>query len=262
MSKLRVNLPSEQAMKGLCHKSADSMFLVQALSLFVPIALTFLVLCTAVSVPGNLLAFIFGNGLGTYESWLEWLQSTVIFSLAAAGTIVSLTIMAKVYLQSQFGRPTHVCELQADLDRDSVLQICVEYLKEHCLYDCLLEDMGRGRLVALVHESRHSMTFLDISTVCMDQGSTWIVVRTASVVCGRAALLSSFYNDFGVSRGEANKMIRMFSPYASRKRRRVAGAQSSQQAIPALKPVGACPPPLLSRNRTLPRRREVRAVYR
>jgi hypothetical protein len=236
-------LPSPKAMKALCLDSRDKWLVLQSFTILIPISLFVFVIWSGLTALAACGALIIGEGFGSLQGWKDWLYSTMVFAVATASVIVTIMVFLKIYLRSQFGDSSYAGELQADLPQDGVVGICRAYLSAHALDEWLEIDPGNGRLVALMHENLYSRTFLEVTTVALDEQTTWIVVRAASVPEGRMVWLSSFHNDFGVAREEALRLLEIFSSYASKKRKRDKPPRKAVQCPSQISPAQSVPPP-------------------
>ncbi|MBS2011234.1 MAG: hypothetical protein JST01_29590 [Cyanobacteria bacterium SZAS TMP-1] len=246
MNAYYAGLPSDNTMKEQCHSSPNRWLAWQALALQTGLGLAIFSLCCLPAALTQGFAALAGGGAwgGNIDAFQEWLFSTVSFSFFSALIVVSLIVFVRYYLRSQYGPPTYYAELQTDLSQESVMEITRAFLVSNALEKTLLVDKSAGRLLGLMYESNLSSTFLEVTTMEMEPGRTWIGVRGASIVYGKARFLSAFYNDLGAARHIGSEMIDVFAPYASRKRRPFQNARASQQALPVIKLVDDCPPPL------------------
>jgi hypothetical protein len=237
-------------MQIYCHCSPDRLLWLQSCSLLIVLSFSIFILSSLPVVLAGCLSLIMGTGLwnGDAGALQDWFLSTVFFAFATASILIALAIFVKTYLRTQFGAPAYYSELQTDLSQAQVLKMCCDFMRAHAVDEDMIVDTARGRLVGLMDESRLSSTYLEMSTLELEPNRTWVVVRAASIVGGKAALLSAFYNDLGAARAAVNSTIDIFSPYASRKRRPYPGS-SSKQALPLVRQVDDCPPPLLAKVR-------------
>jgi|GEM_PF-784806 len=245
MNAYYAGLPSDVTMKEHCHSNPNQGLLWQSCLLQSVLGLAFFLLCSAQAILAECFSFVMGRGHwnGNMEILQDWLFSTLSFTFTSALVLVGLAIFVRFYLRSQFGPSSYYSELQADLPIESVMSVSRAFIQNNSLEKTLQIDEACGRVLGLICESSLSSTFVEITMMEMEPGRTWIGVRCASIVYGKAAMLSAFYNDQGAARNVGSQVIDMFAPYASRKRRPFQNAKASQQALPVIKLVDDCPPP-------------------
>lgn len=246
MKNFYAGFPSDETMKKCCHSASNQDLLWQSIAIQVVLSLAFFLPC---AIPATILKFLSllvglqseGESLAPFQNWLI---DIAFFSCIAAALILALTIFARIYLHSHFGPPASYGEIQIDLPQSTVLAMSTAFLMENTVQETFSSDPGRGRLIGLMRESDVSATFLEITYLQMEAERTWISFRAASLVRGKARLLSAFYNDFGAAGQAVNRALDLFSPYGSRKPRPFQGSKRSKSAIPVIELKDDCPPPL------------------
>jgi hypothetical protein len=234
-------------MKSLCQNSEDRCLVLQASTMFATattaLSIIFIMPMVIAAPVGMICGRTFWSGdLLAVEAWI---QSALLCAISAAAVLVAAASFVRIYMRSQFGAPTFYGELQVDLSHEETRKMCRAYLRAEALDETFVVDRSERRQIALVQESKFSTTFLEVSTTALDDDRTWIVFRGASKLSGAAVLMSAFFNDFGSSRDSAQKMMKIFSPYASTKKRRSAAYRPSKQAVPRVRLVDLTPPPAM-----------------
>jgi len=248
------DLPTAQTMKNLCQSSEDQwMSLPVSTTLFATATACFLILFMLPMVLAAPIGMICGTTFWTGDliAVQAWIQSALLCAVLAAAAMVFAAGCIRVYARSQFGAPAYDGELQVDLSYDETRKLVHAYLRANCVDERFIVTGSGRRQVALISEGRFSNTYLEASTIKLDDERTWIMFRSASKLNSKAILMSSFFNDFGSSRDGVQKMMKIFKPYASTKKRPTTAYKPSKRAIPAFKIVDHEPPPSIDQNQLL-----------
>lgn len=236
-------------MKALSECADDRCFLVQLGAL---VAVCVLVFCLAFSVPlilATLAAVVTGASFwgGELDVVGLWLVSSVRCALVCAIILGVLVGFVRFYLRAKFGRPGYSVGLQMDLSRDELLRVCQSYIGRKCVGESLLVDQVRGRMVAVISETAHGVTYLEVEAYSLDENITWVTARSATRLCGHAALFSSFNIDFGRARQSADRMVEVLLPYASKRKAPTKWSRSAASTSPS--PFATEAPPIGSGRR-------------
>ncbi len=242
MSKFYAALPSSTKMRNLCHPNNDVRTPVQAFCLFIIVGVVSFILFSISDVLTEAASFI---GTGFWNDTLgteDWNRSTVFAAFVSSSTILTLTILGKVYLRSKFGPPAYGHSFVVDLPQRFAIPLCQNYMTELVEDDAWLLDTDGRRIIGLMSESSHSSTYVEVTTIAIEQERTVIVLRAATVPTGRAALLSGFFCDFGKCREAACRMMEIFSSYISHCRLQ----DTNSMFVKKTDDVSAdwCPPPM------------------
>jgi len=240
MNTVKSKFPSRSAMKNLCLEGSDQLMVPQTVGLFFITAPAFLVVFGVPVILASTLSFVAGKTFlsSNVHAIMDLAQSTGTDALFAAATATALAIFGRLYLRAQFGQPYYYSELQVDLDKETVLELCNAYMNERSVDELYVSNPQNGRIIGLVDETNNHLTYLEVTAIEREDEQCFLALRAASIVTGRAALLSSFYTDFGACKTASNAMLKLFSPYASRRRR------PGRITVAPARPIMACPPPL------------------
>lgn len=245
MSRFHAALPSSNKMKKLCHPNNDWHTSLQTLCLFIAVGIvSFILLCLSDAVT-EALSFI---GTGFFKGTLgteDWIWSTVFAAFISTSALLSLTIFGKLYLRSKFGPPAYVHSFVIDLPQIFAIPLCQNYMTQRVADDSWLLDSDGKRVIGLMKETCRSSTYLELTTMAIEQERTLIVVRAATVPTGRAALLSGFFCDFGKCREAACSAMAIFSSYRSHCRLQDINTMFVRKTDE--ESVGWCPPPLYTK---------------
>ncbi len=242
MSRFYAALPSSNKMKKLCHSNDDLQTSLQTLCLFIAVGIvTFILFCIS-DVVTEVVSYITTGFFNDTFASEDWLQSTVFTAFVSTSAILSLTIFGKVYLRSKFGPPTYVHSFVIDLPQIFAIRLCQNYMTELVSDDSWLLDSDAKRIIGLMRETCRSSTYVELTTMAIEQERTLIVVRAATVPAGRAALLSGFFCDFGKCREAACSVMEIFSSYISHCRLQEINSMFVRKADEVS--IGWCPPPM------------------
>jgi hypothetical protein len=239
-------LPSATAMKSLCQSSEDHwLFLHASTTLFATLTSALAILFMLPMVLAAPVGMIYGTTFwsGDLIAVEAWIQGALLSAVTVSGVLVLAAVFVRVYTRSQFGAPAFESELQVDLSPEETRKLVRSYLRAKSVDETFEVARSERRQIALMQQGRFSDTYLEVSTISLDEDRTWILFRGASKLHGRAILMSSFFTDFSCSEQGVLKMMKMFKPYASAKKRPVAGYKRSKQAIPLVRIVDHAPPP-------------------
>jgi hypothetical protein len=239
-------LPSASTIKNLCQTSEDQwLFLQTSTTLFAVVTTCLAILFVLPMVIAAPVGMIYGTTFwsGDLDAVQAWLQSALLSAVSIAGVLVVAATLVRVYTRSQFGAPVYYGELQVDLSHEETRKLVRSYLRANSVDENFAVAKSERRQIALMQETRFSNTYLEISTVGLDEDQTWIVFRAATKARGGAILMSSCFTDFGRSETNVNKIMKILKPYASTKKKRNAGYVPSKQAIPRVRLVDLTPPP-------------------
>lgn len=242
MSRFHAALPSSNKMKKHCHQDDDWQTSLQTLCLFTVIGIGSFILFCISDLVSEVVSYI---GTGFSNNTLgseEWLWSTVFAAFISTSAILSLIIVSKVYLRSKFGPPAYSHSFVIDLPQILAIQLCQNYMAEQVTDDSWLLDSDDKRVIGLMRETCRSSTYLELTTMAIEQERTLIVVRAATVPTGRAALLSGFFCDFGKCREAASSVMTIFSSYISHCRLQEINTMFAKKADAVS--IGWCPPPM------------------
>ncbi len=242
MSRFYAALPSSKKMKNLCHPNNDLHTSLQAFCLFTVVGIVSFILFSISDVVAEAVSFIgtgfFNDTLGTED----WMRSTIFAAFVSTSTLLSLTIFGKVYLRSKFGPPAYSHSFVVDLPQKFAVPLCQNYMTELVADNAWLLDTDGKRIIGLMNETCRSSTYVELTTMAIEQERTVIVVRAATVPTGRAALLSGFFCDFGKCREAACSMMEIFSSYISHCRLQDTNSMFVRKTDEVS--IGWCPPPM------------------
>ncbi|MBS1989662.1 MAG: hypothetical protein JSS83_04040 [Cyanobacteria bacterium SZAS LIN-3] len=241
-------LPSAWSMRTSCDSAEEQWPILQASTLFAALTTAFAILFIMPMVVAAPVGMICGRTFwcGDLLAVQAWIQSALLCALSAAGALVIGATCLRIYMISTFGAPYDYAELQVDISHEETRKMCRAYLRAMAVDEIFSVDRSEKRQIALVNEGRFSRTFLEISTIALDNDRTWIVFRAVSKLNGAATLMSSFYNDFGCASDNVNRASKLFSPYASLKQRQAQGYKQGQ-AMPSVRMADLAPPPTMRR---------------
>ncbi|MBP9093476.1 hypothetical protein KBI23_20820 [bacterium] len=242
MSRFYAALPSSNKMKKLCHSNEDLQTSLQTLCLFIAVGIVSFILFCISDVVTEVVSYITTGFFNDTFASDDWLQSTVFAALVSTSAILSLTILGKVYLRSKFGPPAYVHSFVIDLPQIFAIRLCQNYMTELVSDDSWLLDIDGKRIIGLMRETCRSSTYVELTTMAIEQERTLIVVRAATVPTGRAALLSGFFCDFGKCREAAGSVMEIFSSYISHCRLQDINSMFARKADEVS--IGWCPPPM------------------
>lgn len=245
MSRFHAALPSCNKMKKLCHPNNDWHTSLQTFCLFIAVGIVSFILLSITDVVTEALSSI---GTGFFNGTLateDRIWSTVFAAFISTSALLSLTILGKLYLRSKFGPPAYVHSFVIDLPQIFAIPLCQNYMTQRVADHSWIIDSDGKRVIGLVNETSRSSTYLELTTMAIEQERTLIVVRAATVPTGRAALLSGFFCDFGRCRQAASSVMAIFSSYRSHCRLQDINAMFVRKTNE--ESVGWCPPPLYTK---------------
>lgn len=237
-------LPNHKSMKVFsdCHDGRSFIGQLLALTAVSSIALSIIFsIPLLLAAPAAVLSgtSFCDDDLNVIRAW----SGSAFYCAAVCSLVLSfLLAFLRVYLRGSFGKPGHCTGFQVDLCRDSLLKLCQAYLERKCVDDLLAVDHSKGRLIAVLHEGRFSITYLEIDAYTLDENLTWMTLRSATRLKGYASLLSAFNIDFGLAQESAVRLITLIRPYASKRK---APSRISRSSMPMVQPVRTVLPPSL-----------------
>lgn len=242
MSRFHATLPSSNKMKKLCQPNNDWHTSLQTLCLFIAVGIVSFILFCISDLVTEAVSFITTGFFNGTLATQDWVWSTAFSAFISTSAILSLTIFGKVYLLSRFGPPTYVHSFVIDLPQIFAIPLCQNYMTHQVTDDSWLLDTDGKRVIGLMQETCHSSTYLELTTMAIEQERTLIVVRAATVPTGRAALLSGFFCDFGKCREAACSAMAIFSSYISHCRLQDINTVFARKTDAVS--IGWCPPPM------------------
>ncbi len=237
-------LPSASQIKSLCQNSEDQWLFLQASTTLFAAATTALsilfILPMVIAAPvGMIYGTTFWSGdLLAVEAWI---RSALLSAVSTSAVLVLAASCIRVFTRFQFGAPSYYGEMEIDLTPEETRKLVRSYLRSSSIDATFAVAKSERRQIGLMRETRYSSTYLEVSTVALEQDRTWIVFRGASKLNGGAILMGSFFTDFGASQENVAKITKIFKPYASNKKRK--SAVPSKQAIPRVRIADLEPPP-------------------
>lgn len=245
MSTAYVGLPSEKAMKGYCRTGPNQLLVQQTSSLLIVLSVSLCIFFSIPTVLGGCYSYLTGAGFwaGNGDGLSDWLQKTVIYSLACASTTVALLASVRLYMRSQYGPPSYAFEMEAELPRKAALELCQIYMRGHAEEEMVRVEEARSRIIAVLSETELAITFVEVRALPIDEQNTRILVRAASVPYGKASLVSAYYNDLGTAKESAMRMKKVFRSYTIKQKR--TAEQWTKQLEPVIRTPQYYPPPTL-----------------
>jgi len=242
-------LPAARTVNELCHNSSNHRLIIETGIAALVLAFLLFALCTIQAILQETCSYISGNGFwsGSRTGFEDWLFSTAAFVTVTVSALVLLAQFARIYLRSTYGGPFFSAEIQTDLPHAQALNYCRAYMSGLAEVGTMSSESANSRLVCLMRESNAASTYLDLRVVELENNHSLVYVRSVSIPYGRAALLSSYYNDLGASRMVADGVLELFSAQQSQtrtafKRTPIKDNRSGRANL------NSCPPPLLTRS--------------
>jgi hypothetical protein len=237
-------LPSATTIKNLSQRSDDQWLFVQSsATLFATAATVLSILFMMPMVIAAPVGMIYGTTFwsGDLDAVQAWIRSALLCALTVSAVLVLASGLMRIFTRFQFGAPAFYGEMEVALSHEETRKLVRSYLRANSIDETFAVAKSERRQIALMSESRFSSTYLEVSTVALDDERTWVVFRGASKLDGGAILMNSFYTDFGRSRESALKLMKVFKPYASNKKGR--SHVRSKQALPKVRLDETAPPP-------------------